>query len=79
MKIGVDVSVHSSPKLMFRGPRSGSGGTPLWFSFVGALVLQKNSKILLCIFLEEEPGPCPRGCTIVSGGLLSGLCMPSIP
>ena len=26
----------------------------------GALVLQKNSKILLYIFFEEEPGPCPK-------------------
>ena len=24
------------------------------------LVLQKGSKILLCVFLEEEPGPCPK-------------------
>ena len=27
------------------------------FHLLGVLVLQKNSKILLCIFLEEEPGP----------------------
>ena len=30
------------------------------FHLLGVLVLQKNSKILLCIFLEEEPGPCPK-------------------
>ena len=29
-------------------------------TLVGALVLQKNSKILLCLFLEEEPGHCPK-------------------
>ena len=28
-------------------------------TLVGVLVLQKNSKISLNIFLEEEPGPCP--------------------
>lgn len=27
---------------------------------VGVLVLQKNSKISLNIFLEEEPGPFPK-------------------
>ena len=27
-------------------------------TWVGAPVLQKNSKTLLCIFLEQEPGPC---------------------
>ena len=26
----------------------------------GILVLQKNSKVLLSVFLEEEPGPCPK-------------------
>ena len=29
-------------------------------TWVWTLVLQKNSQILLCIFLEEEPGPCPK-------------------
>ena len=28
-------------------------------TWVGALVPHKNSKVLLCIFLEEEPGPRP--------------------
>ena len=27
---------------------------------LGVLVLQKGSKILLCVFLKEEPGPCPK-------------------
>ena len=26
----------------------------------GVLVLQKNSKILPCVPLEGEPGPCPK-------------------
>ena len=30
------------------------------YTQVGALVLQKSSKILLCIFLEREPGSCPK-------------------
>ena len=30
------------------------------FHMLMVLVLQRNSKILLCIFLEEEPGPCPK-------------------
>ena len=30
------------------------------FHLLGVLVLQKSSKILLCIFLEEEPRPCPK-------------------
>lgn len=30
------------------------------FHLLGVLVLQKNSEILLCIFLEEEPGPYPK-------------------
>ena len=29
-------------------------------TLLGVLVLQKNSKTLLHIFLEEEPGPCPK-------------------
>ena len=30
------------------------------FHLLGVLVLQKNSKAMLCISLEEEPGPCPK-------------------
>ena len=33
---------------------------------LGGLVLQKNSKILLSIFLEEGPRLCPQSCTIIS-------------
>ena len=32
------------------------------FHLLGVLILQKSSKILLCVSLEEEPGPCPRLC-----------------
>ena len=30
------------------------------FPLLGLLVLQKDSKILLCILLKEKPGPCPN-------------------
>ena len=30
------------------------------FHLLGGLVLQKSSKILLCVSLEAEPGPAPR-------------------
>ena len=30
------------------------------FHLLGVLVLQKRSKILSCIFLEKEAGPCPK-------------------
>ena len=30
------------------------------FHLLGVLVLQKSSKILLCVSLEVEPGPCPK-------------------
>jgi len=32
---------------------------------VGVLVLQKNSKMSLNIFLEEESGPCPMTALLV--------------
>ena len=57
--IRVDASFHSFLKLVFSGPGTGSGGLPLWFSFVGVIVLQKSSKVLLCVSLEEQPEPCP--------------------
>ena len=34
-RIRVDASFHFSSKLVFHGPSTGSGGPPLWFSFVG--------------------------------------------
>lgn len=56
--------MYPSTELVFSGPRTGSGGSSfqneVYFIFVGVLVLQKNSKILSCIFLEKEPGPCPK-------------------
>ena len=59
-------------ELVISGPGTGSGGPPSsqneegfishksFFPLLGALVLQKGSKILLCIFPEEEPGPTLR-------------------
>ena len=56
--------MYPSTELVFSGPRTGSGGSSfqneVYFIFVGVIVLQKNSKILSCIFLEKEPGPCPK-------------------
>ena len=49
-------------------PRAGSDDPPSFWkgdatsssSSLGGLVLQKCSKVLLCIFLEEEPAAAPR-------------------
>ena len=30
------------------------------FHLLGVSVLSRNSKKLLCVFLEEEPGPCRK-------------------
>ena len=53
-------SLHSSPELVSRGPRTGAGGPRLWLSLVGGLVVEKSSKTLLCVSLEGVPGPGPR-------------------
>ena len=29
-------------------------------TWVGPQFLQKSSKLLLCVSLQEEPGPCPQ-------------------
>ena len=80
IKIRVDASFHSSSKLEFSGTRTGSGGLPLWFSLLGGLVLEKSSKILLCIFLEEEPGPCPKAALLFLDCFSSlHFCIPSLP
>ena len=42
------------------GPWTGSAGPPLLFSFVGGFSSTGRLKDVLCIFLEEEPGPCPK-------------------
>ena len=64
--------------LFFRAlgrPRIGSGGPPsIWnevlkvFHLLGVLVLQKGAKILSCIFLEEDPGPCPKAALLSLDG-----------
>ena len=68
---------------LFSGPRTGSGGPPSSqneecvikdFYSLAVLVLQKGSNILLCIFVEEEPEPCPKAAL-----RLPGLCIPSLP
>ena len=47
----VEASLHCLSKLVFSGPRAGSGGV---------LVLLKSSKILLRTFLKKEQDPAPR-------------------
>ena len=83
-RIRVEASLHCLSKLVFSGPQDWfwwSSFFPEWrmlhqvvFHLLGVLVLQKGSKILLCIFLKEEPGPCPKAAL-----LLPGLCIPSLP
>lgn len=49
------------------------------FYLLGVLVLQKVSKILLCVSLEAEPGPCPKAavlfldCSFLDPASLSSL------
>ena len=37
------------------------------FHLLGVSVLQKSSKILLCVSLEEKPGPCPKAALLFLG------------
>ena len=48
------------------------------FHLLGVSVLWKTSKILLCIFLEEEPRSCPKA-LLLSLAVPLGLCIPSLP
>ena len=43
----VDASFHSSSKLVFRSPRTGSGGPPLWLSFVGGFSSAEELKDII--------------------------------
>ena len=64
--------MHCFSKLVFSGPpflETGSSGPPFFqmknqlhqvFHLLEVLVLQRGSKILLHIFLEEEPGSCSK-------------------
>ena len=45
--------------MVFSGPREALAALLSGCHLLGVLVLQKN-KILLCAFLEEEPGSCPK-------------------
>jgi len=50
------------------------------FHSLGILILQKNSKILLCIFLEEDPRPCPKAALLsLDCSSLSLLLLSSLP
>ena len=44
-----------------------------------SLSSQKSSKILFCVSLAREPGPCPKAALIVSWLLLPCLCISSLP
>ena len=76
-------------KLVLSGPRTGSGGPPSswnkerfikqFLHLLRVLILQKSSEILLCIFLEEKPGLCPKAALLSLNQLLSGLCILSLP
>ena len=47
------------------------------FHLLGGLVLQKGSKILLCIFLEEDPGSCPKAALLsIDGSSLVSVSPP---
>lgn len=43
------------------------------FHLLGVLVLQTSSKVLLCVFLEAEPGPCSEAASLTS---LISSCLP---
>ena len=45
----------------------------------GPQFLQKNSKTLLCIFLEEAPGSCFNCYTVVSWLFFLCFCIPLLP
>ena len=40
---------------------------------LGVLVLQTSSKVLLCVSLEVEPGPCSKAASLTS---LISSCLP---
>ena len=42
--------------MTFSGMKSASSGLP----FGGGFSSTEGLKIMLCVFLEGEPGPCPR-------------------
>ena len=46
--------------------------------FLEVFILQKSSKIVLCIFIEEKPGSCPNA-ALFSWLLLPCHCTPSLP
>ena len=60
IRIRVDASFHSSSELVFSGPGLILVVLFSCLLFLGVLVLQKNSEILLYIFLDEELRPCPK-------------------
>ena len=87
-RIWVEASLHCLSKLVFSGPRTGSGGPPSWneksfikwfFHLLGTSVLQKGSKTLFCIFLKEEPERCFKAALLCLDGSSQVSASPPFP
>ena len=49
------------------------------FHLLRGLVMQMSSKILLCVSLEVEPGPCPKAALLSLGGFSLFSTSPPFP
>ena len=50
IRIRIDASFHSSSQLVFSGPRTGSGGPALLFSFIGGFSsIEELKDTVMCI------------------------------
>ena len=54
------------PEAVFGGPRTGSGGPPLWFSCIGDLSFAEELGDSVTYIPRGGTRPRPQGCTIVS-------------
>ena len=77
IRIRVETNFHSS-ELVWSGPRTGSGGPPLWLSFLRGFS-SADSKILSRISLEEEPGPRPKAALLFLEGSSRVSASPPLP
>lgn len=76
-RAGVDASFHSPSESVFRGPRTGSGGPPLWLSRVGGFVLQRDSGCYACSLKGIQDSVPGLPCCLLTG-LLSLPPLPSL-
>ena len=60
IRIGMDASFHSSSQLVFSGPRTGSGGSPLWVSLVGAFSSAEELRCCYAYSLGRNQATAPR-------------------